>query len=224
MKTLIFAAALALVASPALADDVSFNVGLSSDYVTRGSSQTNHQPGYSLGVDFTSDSGFYVGAWTSNVDFGDGTDREVDLYGGYRTTALGWSVDYGVAAYLYTNAPVELDMVEAIFTASRTFGDVTSTNTLAYSPDYFSVGSSSIWVESSLAKPLTARLTLSGAVGYQHVDNENLFPSYSTANVGLAYALTPSISVDGRYTVNDLDESIGFFADDTFVVSVGVVF
>ena len=40
-------------------------------------------------LDFATDSGWYIGAWASNVDFGDGVDvdYEVDLYTGLHGTA-----------------------------------------------------------------------------------------------------------------------------------------
>lgn len=48
---------------------------------------------------------FYAGAWASNVDFGDDTDAEFDVYGGYRTEVSGFVVDVGVVGYLYVSAP-----------------------------------------------------------------------------------------------------------------------
>ncbi len=214
------------VASAAAAQDITYNVGATTDYVTRGSSQTNHQPAYSAGVDATFTNGFYVGAWTSTVDFGDGTDQEIDLYGGYRTTAAGWGLDFGLASYNYTNDPGEgLDMVEAIAVASRTFGPVATTFTVAYSPDYFNVGSPSVWSEAGASIPLTSKLSATGSVGYQYLEDENLFPSYSTYNVGVVYALTKHLSVDARYTSSDLDENVvGFFADDSYSLGLTASF
>jgi len=70
------AALLAATASAASAQDVdvAFNVAVTSDYVFRGISQTDEDPGFSGGVDLTYGS-FYSGAWVSNVDFGDDTSR-----------------------------------------------------------------------------------------------------------------------------------------------------
>ncbi len=60
------------------------NVGITSDYVFRGFSQTHeYDPGVQGGVDATMGLG-YAGVWASNVGFGNGTDAEVDLYGGVR--------------------------------------------------------------------------------------------------------------------------------------------
>lgn len=212
------------VASAAAAQDVTYNVGVTSDYVTRGTSQTNHDAAVSGGVDLTYDSGFYVGAWASEVDFGDGTDAEIDFYAGYRTEAAGFGLDFGVASYNYTNAPTNLNMVEGLVTLTRPVGPLATTVEIAYSPDYFNLGTQSLWTEARASLPLAERLTLSGSVGYQYIENEALFPSYSTYNVGVGYALTPNLAVDVRYTDNDLPASAGFFADDSFSVGLTASF
>ena len=72
---------------------VAWNVGVVSDYIFRGVSQTGEDPAIQGGVDLTSGS-FYAGAWASNVDFGDKTDAEIDVYGGYRTEAAGFAWDF----------------------------------------------------------------------------------------------------------------------------------
>lgn len=82
------------------------NVGFVSDYYARGISQNWHKPAVQGGVDITHESGFYVGAWGSNVTpntFPDAT-AEVDVYAGYNgaisaVEGLGWSA--GLLSYLY---------------------------------------------------------------------------------------------------------------------------
>lgn len=218
------AAAVLLMAGAASAQDVTFNAGVTSDYVTRGSSQTNHDAAVSGGVDVTYESGFYVGAWASSVDFEDGTDAEIDFYAGYRTEAAGFGLDFGVASYNYTNAPSNLNMVEALVTVTRPVGPLATTLEIAYSPDYFNLGTPSLWTEARASLPVSDKLSVSGGVGYQHIDNEALFPSYATYNVGVGYALTSRLALDVRYTDNDLPASSGFFADDSFSVGLTASF
>lgn len=43
---------------------------LASDYRTRGISQTQNDPAVQAGVTLAHSSGLYLGAWSSNVDFG----------------------------------------------------------------------------------------------------------------------------------------------------------
>jgi len=85
---------------PALAD-LTANIGVTNNYIWRGVTQTDDEAAVSGGLDFASESGFYVGTWASNVDFGE-TGTEVDLYGGFAgETDGGFGYDLGFIHYLY---------------------------------------------------------------------------------------------------------------------------
>lgn len=88
------------------------NVGLVSDYVFRGISQTTHKPAIQVGVDYTRASGFYAGVWGSNVRWivdtattlnGTGTaNLEVDTYFGFKNSfANDFNYDVGFIRYNY---------------------------------------------------------------------------------------------------------------------------
>lgn len=103
-------ALLALVASPSFAQtelpyDWSFtaNAGLFTDYRFRGVSQTNKQPAFQGGFDFSHKAGFYAGNWNSNVDSGlyNGANLEMDFYGGYKGSVNEFSYDVGALYYYY---------------------------------------------------------------------------------------------------------------------------
>ena len=97
---------------PAFADDapapspLTFNVGVVSDYLFRGISQTHGDAALQGGVDYAFSNGFYVGTWASSISWvkdwtGDGS-VEIDLYGGYRGGfASDWTYDVGYIAYTY---------------------------------------------------------------------------------------------------------------------------
>ncbi|MEO6172312.1 MAG: TorF family putative porin [Arenimonas sp.] len=93
--------------------NLSFNAALVSDYVFRGISQTAFDPALQVGVDYSlGDSGFYVGAWGSNVDFGsaDGSDFEVDLYVGYNVDLSDdWNLDLNLTRYNYLGSSDGVD-------------------------------------------------------------------------------------------------------------------
>lgn len=106
-KKLITLAVTSALASPlaAMADEpaspLSFNVGVTSDYLFRGVSQTHGKPAVQAGVDYAFSNGFYVGAWASNItwvkDFLGKGSMEVDVYGGYKgaiTEDLGYDIGY----------------------------------------------------------------------------------------------------------------------------------
>ena len=59
-----------LVAEEATSEwGVSGNVGLFSDYVFRGYTQTINEPALQGGFDLEHSTGFYAGVWASNVDW-----------------------------------------------------------------------------------------------------------------------------------------------------------
>jgi uncharacterized protein (TIGR02001 family) len=100
-------------AAPASDLTVSYNVGLFSQYIFRGLTQTDRGPAVQGGVDLTHSSGFYLGAWASNISwlrenygsiptYSSGGRVELDLYGGYRYTfGSGVGIDLGALQYVY---------------------------------------------------------------------------------------------------------------------------
>lgn len=229
-KTIIRAAAAATLAAgliglaaPASAQstvDVAWNVGAVSDYVFRGFSQTSEDSAIQGGVDLTSGS-FYAGAWASNVDFGDDTDAEVDLYGGYRTEAVGFALDFGAIGYLYVGEPDGADYNYAEFkaAASRAVGPATFGAAVYYSPDFFGADKEATYAEVNGAFSPAPKWTVSGALGKQWLDVSD---DYTTWNVGVGYALTDKVGVDVRYHDSDVDGVPG--AEDRIVGAVKLTF
>jgi uncharacterized protein (TIGR02001 family) len=157
MKKLILASAIASAfagqaafsadAAPAATPEhvVTYNMGVTTDYVFRGISQSRNKPAVSAGVDYAhSPTGAYLGAWASTISWvadshADGiatanrssTPYELDLYGGIKgDIGGGLSYDAGAIYYLYPN---------------HKLGKVPDANTievygkLAYGPVYFKV-------------------------------------------------------------------------------------
>ena len=96
MKKILFT----IIAFPSLMfAEFSANVGLSSNYVWRGVSQTADELAVSGGFDYAAESGFYAGVWGSNVSFngGDAGGNEFDVYAGYANDMF----DVGVLNYRY---------------------------------------------------------------------------------------------------------------------------
>lgn len=100
--------ALSPLMSQAMVLDDNFSLDMSlaalSDYRTRGISQTLGDPAIQAGATLVHSSGLYVGAWTSNVDFGGPfkTRQELEYYAGYywqTTDAI--SLDLGYLKYSY---------------------------------------------------------------------------------------------------------------------------
>lgn len=114
------ASSLLVLTATAVAEDkspVTANVALTTNYVWRGVSQTAEEMAIQGGFDYAHASGFYLGVWGSNVNFGndaitsslgDGASMELDVYGGYKFTAAAVNWDVGVLRYMYPGADSSL--------------------------------------------------------------------------------------------------------------------
>lgn len=104
------AAALAglYVAAPGQADTLTANASVTNNYIWRGLTQTENEAAVQGGIDWASDSGFYVGTWVSNVNYGpsDVYSYENDIYAGFAFSAGGLDFDIG---YLYYNYDKEAE-------------------------------------------------------------------------------------------------------------------
>ena len=207
-KFCITAAALAAcLSTPAMAQDASavdVSVGLSAatDYVWRGVSQSDEDPAVFATVQVTA-GGFYAGAGTENVDFA-GVKQEYDLWAGYVLPLGGTTkLDVGVVRYGYVDAGADIDTLEIKGALSTSVGQTGLGLATYWTPDYFGTDKSAIYTELTASHPLMDKLTLSGAVGYQSINNSNA--DYVNWNAGLKYEVLPGASVDVRY--HDTDEA-----------------
>ena len=77
-------AASAVASSVAMAEsNWSANIGVTSNYMWRGVTQTGDQAAIQGGIDYENPNGFYAGTWASNVTWTEPEGYELDLYAGY---------------------------------------------------------------------------------------------------------------------------------------------
>ncbi len=114
-KHLLAAAVLSTLAAPAavLAEEsphtLTGNVGIYSQYIFRGLTQTAEKPALQGGFDYAHASGFYAGTWASSIswlkDFGaySTSQLEWDFYGGYKGNfgKSDFTYDVGFLYYYY---------------------------------------------------------------------------------------------------------------------------
>jgi len=152
MKYQIACAALALMSSvPAFAQEaptspvtVTGSVALVSDYRYRGVSQSDRGMAVQGGLTATHESGFYVGAWGSNLGgwgrFG-GANMELDLIAGYaKTLGEGTTVDVGLTWYMYPSGADKTDFAEPYIKLSHQIGPVKGLVGVAYAPKQEALG------------------------------------------------------------------------------------
>lgn len=225
----------------------SFNVGVASEYVFRGISQSAEDPALQGGADVTCGM-FYAGLWASSLDFdapgsppGIGADAEVeiDYYAGFKPTWGRFNFDFGVIYYSYPGASdfaAELDYVEFKAGYTKSWIDkLTTGTTLFVSPEYSGEVGTTLVVESSLAYELPKvwvfTPTFSALLGavYGTDDAFDVFfgdDSYYYWNAGLALVVD-KLTLDFRYWDSDLDApafttSRFFNAEERFVFTAKV--
>jgi uncharacterized protein (TIGR02001 family) len=205
---------------------VDFGIALANDYIWRGYSQTNRSPAASASVDYSHSSGFYVGAWGSNVDFDDGADYELDIYAGYggEFGDSGIGYDVGVLRYIYNSENYDWNEVYA---------------SLSYS--YFSVGvahSGSVYDSSEDGTYYTAGfdydlpwggLALSTGVGYYDYDSGVVAAKsreHTNWHIGLSKTIDDVLDFGVTYTGmdSDADDDIGKNSSDKVTISVATSF
>ncbi|MDH5472489.1 MAG: TorF family putative porin [Gammaproteobacteria bacterium] len=107
------------------------NIGVMSNYLWRGVTQTSDTAAISGGLDYSHASGAYAGTWISEVSSlnGESGQYEMDLYAGYAAEAGDISYDVGVIKYVYPvddGGTVQVDADFAEIYASIGFGPVTA--------------------------------------------------------------------------------------------------
>lgn len=184
---------------------VSFNVGASSDYVFRGFSQTDSKPQVYGGADLGIGS-FYAGTWLSNVDFGDSTSMEYDLYAGFKPTVGPVALDVGIVRYGYTNqaSGADLDYWEGKLAGSVAAGKGTVGAAVYYTPENFGQTGKATYVELNGSMPVMDKVSVSGAFGHQALEGNG---DYETWNLGLGYAINDTFGIDVRYWDTNVKKS-----------------
>jgi uncharacterized protein (TIGR02001 family) len=196
---------------------LSATAAFTTDYVFRGTSQTNQNPAVQASLD-ASYGIFYIGMWGSNVDFGGtGTGQElatveIDYYAGLAPEWQGFSFDVGVIYYTYPGAKDaggEFDYAELKTGAAYTFFDsLTLGVTNYYTSEFFGETGDANALEVAGEYVFANKLfnffspSVSALVGRQWLDEAS--PEYTYWNVGLTLGFMDNWSADVRYWDTDL--------------------
>lgn len=119
-----------VLSSGAVIAELKGNIGVMSNYLWRGVTQTSDTAAVSGGLDYSHTSGAYAGAWVAEVSplAAESGQYEMDLYAGYAAEAGGFSYDVGVIKYVYPiddggTVQVDADFAEVYISAG--FGPAT---------------------------------------------------------------------------------------------------
>lgn len=203
---------LALAASAADAG-ISSNVTATSEYDFRGISQTARDPALQAGADYAfGNSGLALGAWASNVDFGESVDGdlELDVVGSYGR-ALGeharWIV--GFTWYTYPGSEASATKSElADFLEPYAGLDIGSFSLRQrWTDDFAGLGQEAFYTEASYGIPLPRNFSLSLHAGYSFGDAlESADAEYLDYSAALAYA-AGRFNVGLKLVGTDLDNA-----------------
>ncbi len=195
MKQIVACAALVAatgVSAPAFAGATG-NVGVFSDYIFRGISQTGGAAAVQGGLDYSHASGLYAGTWISNINFGGDTNYETDFYGGYAGKIGDIGFDVGLIEYYYRGV-----------TPANTlefYGGLSAAGLSAklfYSDNLQSTNDSGFYATANYPLALTPTLTLTPAIGYAFGDAYKNTGAYGTEI--LDYGVTLSKTLDAGFT------------------------
>jgi len=216
------AAVLLLVSGAAAHAELSGTVTVVSDYDFRGQSLSAKDPALQGSIDWASESGFYVGAWGSNIDYGPGVDGdiEIDLYTGYAGETeggLGW--DVGFVYYTYPGADDISDYPEIYGALSYKWFEFKQW----YSNDLSGSDEDGFYTEVNGSFELPANFGLNLHLGYNYGDafEDTEYMDYS---VGVGYTLG-NFDLELKYVDTDLSSGDPLFSsDDAFNTEGRVIF
>lgn len=226
-------------------DNLTGSVAITSDYRYRGISQSDEEAALQASLEWSHDSGVYLGAWASSVEFLDAprdTWAEIDLYVGY-AAALSEQTTWNVQAtyYWYPDSSIpagpDYDYWEFAAGIQHTIDKITLSGTAAYTPDNFAGTGDGFYVGGGAAYQILDWLSADAGVGYQWIDDESTFgvPDYMNWTVGVTATLD-ILSIDVRYIDTDVELGDGLegggavgatsaeWSDDTVVATISLNF
>lgn len=198
-------------------DGLSANIGATSNYLWRGVSQTQDAAAISGGIDYSTNSGFYIGAWTSNIDFNDNASYELDLYLGF-SDQLSQDLSYDIG-YIYYGYP---DSAEVDANNQYDFGEIYGS--LSYQA--FSIGAyygvnndkgaqfadRSLYLSADAEFEVAKDLTLALHIGRYTFDDNN-GEDYSDYSVSLSKSGFSLVLSDTNLAQDDLKLTVSYTLD-----------
>jgi uncharacterized protein (TIGR02001 family) len=191
-------------ASSASAASFSGSGALTTDYVWRGTTQTQGDPAVQAGFKASADSGVYGAVWGSNVEFAPETkaSSELDVIVGWGgNLAEDWALDVNLTHYRYPSTTVDLNWTEAIGTLTwkqNTWAQ------LGYSNDALATGEAGAYAQLGAKLPLSEQVRLEAAAGYYWLDDA-YDDRYTHAQLGAVWAFKAPFEM--RLTAHATDRS-----------------
>ena len=199
---------------------VEYGGWIASDYVFRGTTQSNGGPSAGASVTAVWNNAFYLGLAGAAVDWPRGgtfnlsdPSAEIDFFGGMRASVGKWSFDVGAIYYYYPKEVVfQSDFWEVYAIAKYAVSDQLIVGaSINYSPDYLNYGMDGTTGALSFAWTVPTSYAdlsffVSGDVGHVWLGESTVFgfvPDYTYWSAGLGWTWK-NITLDLRYHDTDL--------------------
>ena len=174
-----------------VAPEVTYNVGVVSQYRYRGLAQTKGDAALQGGVDYANANGFYAGAWGSTIKWIKDASTpsetqvkgpvELDIYGGYKFEAAGVAYDVGFLRYEYLGNTLK--------------------NTMANTNKYGNANTNEVYGAATYGvATLKYSDSLTNLFGNLNSKHSTYWDLSATFDLGSGYTLVPHI---GRQTVKN---------------------
>jgi uncharacterized protein (TIGR02001 family) len=220
-----------------------------SDYDFRGITQSAGDPALQGSVDYAHDSGWYIGAWGSNIDFGvdeastglEDPKLEIDIYTGFtKTLESGLNYDLGGVFYGYPEEDTfnYFELYAGLgFTAPS---GASIKGKLFYSPDFGGDATpgdtEAEYLTADFSMPLPSNFSITAHVGYSFGDYwDNFLKDLALGDTYMDYAVGVGYTA-GKFSLalkyidgSDLEEADGtpndlFTSESKVVLSVATTF
>jgi uncharacterized protein (TIGR02001 family) len=202
------------LSAQAQAAEWSGNATLTTDYVWRGSTQTQGDPAVQAGIKVSGASGVYASVWGSNVAFapGTGADTELDVtFGWGKTVHDDWAVDVNLLRYWYPSTSTDLDWTELNATLTWKGRYWAS---LGYSDQALGYDADGMYALVGAAFPVNDRLRIEAGAAHYVLDDA-VVASSGYSHGWLSAVWTVQGPVEARLTAHATDGNArAIFGDD----------
>jgi uncharacterized protein (TIGR02001 family) len=209
--------------------ELSGNIGVVSEYLFRGLEQSGGAA-VQGGLDYSSESGFYVGTWASTIGFAGGalggSGAEVDFYAGFSGEAGGIGYDVGAIYYWYSEED-EVDNPDPSYNTIELYGSLSFGMLTVggyYAPDkYFGVDEDAYGVNLAFSAPVSDKLSFDAFIGHNGGNGNKAFTpdgdTYLDYSIGLSTETEIGISMSIAFVGTDIKDD-----DPKLVLSGGYSF
>ncbi|MCL1634744.1 TorF family putative porin [Luteimonas sp. SX5] len=205
----------------AQAAEVTGNATLTTDYVWRGSTQTQGDPAVQAGAKIAGESGLYGSVWGSNVEFAPEThaSSEYDFTLGWgHSLNDDWTLDVNVLHYRYPSTTVELNWTELNGTATWKGNYWVS---LGHSNEALGYDERGVYGLIGARFPVNDKFRFEAAAAYYDIkdlNGDDRDDSYAHGLVSAVWAFkapAPTVNVEARLTAHATDSKAkDFFGED----------